>query len=98
MPYNYKEPLEAARTELEGLLNEEGLLERRLRNVRTRTEALRETVLSLSALVGEETEEDSIGSQMLFENFLNGFGHRLSLGYISGRKSFHSENTKTSSP
>ena len=61
MAYDYKEPLEAARTELEALLNEETGLEYRLIENRKRTEALRETVLTLAVLVGEEQEEESVG-------------------------------------
>ena len=72
MTYNYREPLEAARTELESLLGEETMLERRLVENRARSEALKETVVSLATLIGEELEEESIGITDAIRDVLKG--------------------------
>ena len=71
MTYNYREPLEEARTELESLLNEETKLEARLAENRVRSEALRETVISLATLIGEELDEESIGITDAIRGVLN---------------------------
>lgn len=53
--------LEFARGELDELLNEEAQIEFRLKEIRGRSEILRKAVLGLSALIGEDAEEESLG-------------------------------------
>lgn len=57
----YKDTLETARTEFEKLLAEESRLEYCLLENRKRQTGLKKTVESLSALVGEDTDEKTVG-------------------------------------
>ena len=57
----YKEALEAARTEFEELSNEESRLEDRLQENRKRQVGLKKSIESLTVLVGEETDERTVG-------------------------------------
>lgn len=58
---DYRKTLEAARTELDKILNKEAEFERLLREARNRSEKLHRTVISLSALVGEDGEGEATG-------------------------------------
>ena len=57
----YRKTLDGIRAELEDILNSESVLEARLRVIRRRTDALAKAAQGLSALVGEDTEKESIG-------------------------------------
>ena len=57
----YRKTLDGIRGELEDLLNRESRLEARLRTIRRRTDALARAAQGLSALVGEDREDESIG-------------------------------------
>ena len=57
----YKETLERARTELETLISDESDLESKLIDNRNRQIGLKKTVLSLSSLIGEDREAQTIG-------------------------------------
>ena len=58
---DYRETLDAIRTELEDVLNKESELERQLREARERSEGLEKAAQGLAGLVGEDQEEESIG-------------------------------------
>ena len=58
---DYKKTLDGMREELERILHEELKLERRLKRVRERSEALGKAAQGLAGLIGEEEEEESIG-------------------------------------
>ena len=57
----YEDALEAARTELEALLEEENAFQYRLNQNQARQADLNNTVESLGVLVGEEGQEKTIG-------------------------------------
>ena len=57
----YRQTLEAAKAEYDGLLEEEGKLEARLAYIRERAEVLRKTIISVGDLLGEDREPESIG-------------------------------------
>ncbi|MGE0407604.1 MAG: hypothetical protein AB7O65_15020 [Candidatus Korobacteraceae bacterium] len=58
---NYRESLEAAKSEMEELLTEQGQIDQRLGYIVSRLNVLRKTVLSLSELVGEDAEPQAVG-------------------------------------
>ena len=58
---DYKKTLAGIRSELEDVLNEELKIERQLRKLRARSEALGKASQCLARLVGEDREEESIG-------------------------------------
>lgn len=58
---NYRDSLEAAKTEMETLLGEQAQIEQRLSYIDGRLQALRKTILSLGELLGEEFEPESVG-------------------------------------
>ena len=96
---DYKKTL-ADRSELEDVLNEELKIERQLRKLRARSEALGKASQCLARLVGEDREEESIGITDAIRKILRDaiFGNRQPLGFISKGKSFRSKNTETHSP
>lgn len=57
----YKDTLEAARSEMERLLDEQSTLEGRLQEISTRIRVLNQTVVSVSELLGEDWEPAAIG-------------------------------------
>jgi hypothetical protein len=68
----YKTALEAARAELDSLLNEENDLETKLKEVRDRSELYRKTILGLCAMVGEDgTDEKEVGITQALRDFLS---------------------------
>jgi hypothetical protein len=58
---HYKDSLEAAKTEMETLLNEQTQIEQRAAYILSRLQVLRKTVLSLGELLGEEFEPETVG-------------------------------------
>ena len=57
----YKETLEAAKSEMESLLDDEVTLDVQLSTVRSRIEVLRKTIMSIGDLLGEDREPEAIG-------------------------------------
>lgn len=57
----YRHTLEAARSEMEQLLDEQGTLESRLLEISARLGVLNKTVVSVSELLGEDFEPEAIG-------------------------------------
>src|SRR5258706_3393421 len=58
---HYRDSLEAARTEMDALLTEQGVIEQRLSFIEGRIDVLRKTILSLSELTGEAKEPQTVG-------------------------------------
>ena len=57
----YRETLDAAKAEMESLLEEESKIEGRLSFVRARIDVLRKTIISVGDLLGEDREPQAVG-------------------------------------
>ena len=57
----YRHTLEAARSEMEELLDEQGKLENRLLGISARLSVLNKTIVSVSELLGEDFEPQVVG-------------------------------------